>query len=84
MEHLVLPALGLSGLIGLVTFVFHNNKSNDNKVSRVYTRLDEVKAFNDNTFVRNEMCQMISKQLKDDVSEIKHDVKQLLRNGKDK
>ena len=67
--------------MGLVAFVFHNNKSNDGKVDRVYKRLDEVKQFNDSTFVRNEMCQMISKQLKDDVSEIKHDVKQLLRNG---
>ena len=82
MEQLILPALGLSGIMGLVVFVFHNNRSNDNKVNRVYERLDEVKLFNDNTFVRNEMCQMLSKQFRDDITEIKSDVKQLLKNGK--
>ena len=68
-----------SVFISLVVFVFTNNYKNDNKVNRVYERLDEIKEFNDKTFVRSEMCQVLHKQIKDDIQEIKSDVKQLLK-----
>ena len=85
MNHWVIPAVatlgGLGGVMSLIGFVFHNNNKNDKRVSNVYRRLDEVKAFNDNTFVRTEMCAVLNKQMRDDITEIKQDIKTLLKHS---
>ena len=78
-----------SGLLALMGFVFKNNKDNDSKVSRLYTRLDESKRTNEDKFIRKDMCELQHKQVNDnfdrvkaDLLEIKMDIKQILNNGK--
>jgi DnaJ-domain-containing protein 1 len=79
---IIVWAAPVVAVITLVGFVFTNNSANDRKVSRVYKRLDEVKDKNDRIFVRREICEVLNKQLRDDVAEIKTDVKKLLqKNG---
>ena len=70
------------GLLAIFGAMIHNNRSNDSKVSRVYKRLDEVKDQHDVKYVSQAICSVLHKQIKDDVFEIKKDVKELLkRNG---
>ena len=78
-----------SGLLALMGFVFKNNKDNDSKVSRLFTRLDEVKKDNEEKFTRKDMCELQHKQVNDnfdrvkaDLLEIKMDIKKILNNGK--
>jgi hypothetical protein len=81
MEH-TLWAIPVTAVLALVGMVFHNNRVNDNKVSRVYKRLDDVKSETDKKFVHVQVCEVLHKQIKEDVTEIKQDVKELLkRNG---
>ena len=78
-----------SGLLALMGFVFKNNKDNDSKVSRLFSRLDEVKQNTEDKFTRKDMCELQHKQVNDnfdrvkaDLNEIKSDVKRILNNGK--
>jgi len=77
-------AAPITAMLGLVGFVIHNNIKNDNKVNRVYERLDEVKKDSDCIFVRKDLCQVLNEQMRQDIQEIKQDVKMILRqtNGK--
>jgi Tfp pilus assembly protein PilO len=86
LEHLswIIPSGALVTLIG---FTFHNNNKNDGRVNRVYQRLDEVKKEHDKKYQSKELCAVHLSQIKDDLSEVKTDVKTLLtevRNGKKK
>ena len=72
------------GLIGLMALLLRNNKEHDDKVSRVYERLDEVKKTNDEKYTNRQVCDVKHEQLLRDVTEIKLDVKLLLRNGQSK
>ena len=71
-------------LLALIVFVLKNNKDNRDSVSRVYNRLDEVKKNNDEKYTNRQVCDVKHEQLLRDVTEIKLDVKLLLRNGKRK
>lgn len=43
-------------MLGIVGFVIGNTRSETEKRSRIYTRIDEVKKMNDETFVRKDIC----------------------------
>jgi len=80
-------------MMALVGFVFNATQSNNKKVSRVYERIDRIRADTDakvialfgtvdKKYVSKEMCDVLHKQTADDVAEIKADVKKLLtKNG---
>ena len=79
----------VTGIIGIFGLVWKAGRDNDNKVSRIYGRLDEVKKDNDEKFTRKDMCELQHKQVndnfdkvKEDLAEIKADIKQILNNGK--
>ena len=69
------------GLIGVVLLFLNNNRIQDKKINRSYERLDTTKDYQDATFVRKDICSILHKQIVDDLSEIKTDVKILLKNG---
>ena len=77
------------GVISLVGLMWKNVKDGDGKISRLYSRLDEVKQDNEDKFIRKDMCELQHKQVNDnfervkaDLIEIKSDVKRILNNGK--
>ena len=80
----ILGGGGILVFVSLIGFVFHNNVSNDRKVNRVYRRLDEVKELNDKKYQQVNVCEILHKQLRDDLTEIKSDVKLILKNGHNK
>ena len=69
------------GLLAIIGMVFQNNRDNSAKVRRVYQRLDETKERSDNLYTNKDICEEKSRRLESDVSEIKVDVKELLRRN---
>ena len=53
----------------------------DVKVARTYERLDEVKENIDMEYARKDMCHVLHKQISEDLSDIKTDLKLLLRKN---
>jgi len=80
MEKIITWITG-GGLIGVVLLFLNNNRIQDKKINRSYERLDTTKDYQDATFVRKDICRILHKQIVDDLSEIKTDVKILLKNG---
>ena len=69
------------GILSLVGMVLKNNIDNDKKINRVYERLDTTKSYQEAHFTRNEVCQILHKQIDAKLTEICTDVKILLHNG---
>ena len=69
-------------LIAIVGFVLGNSRYEAKKRGRIYERIDEHKDYSNATYTRKDMCQVLHKQIKDDLAEVKLDVKKLLqKNG---
>ena len=69
--------------ITLIIFVIKSMKDNDLKVSRVFKRMDDSKEFFRDKYVSKEVCSLLHKTLRDDLREIKTDVKILLNKNKE-
>ena len=67
------------GLLAILAFTLKSNKEHQDKVDRVYERFDEYKNHFEEKYTSKDICQVLHKQIKDDVAEIKADVKQLLQ-----
>jgi len=57
-------------------------ESTSAKVSRVYTRLDEVKLLTKEEYVNKEVCGILHRQIDSRLAEIASDVKLLIKNGR--
>ena len=71
----------------IATYAYVNKvkDNNEKKIGRNYERLDEVKADADNNYTRKDVCKILHQQISSDLTEIKTDIKLLLRkNGIDK
>ena len=83
----------VSSVIALVAFLWkvatdtaktiqNSDMITNKKIGRVYERMDEVQELTERKYVRNDICVERVKNLTEDVSEIKMDVKKLLtKNG---
>jgi len=88
MEHLDFPiffaplvtGLGLLGTFWGITWKM--GQDTDKKVGRIYQRFDEFKDHLEETHTRREVCEIQHKQLKEDLNEIKSDVKAILKRIK--
>lgn len=69
------------GVLGLVGLVMANNKDNEQKISRVYKRLDEVKDNVETKFTPVKVCEVLHKQIDNKLTEISTDIKVLLKNN---
>lgn len=67
------------GLLGVLTFVWKAANEQNKKISRIYQRFDEYKEHFETKYVARDMCAILHKQIKDDIAEIKIDVKELLK-----
>ena len=88
METTIVNAIGLLGILIIAAFsIKSNNDINkkaveiDEKLTGTYKRLDKVKDDFEEKHVRRDVCNVVHEQLSRDISEIKSDVKKLLRNG---
>ena len=68
------------GLIALVGLMLANNHRQDTKIERNYKRLDEVKEYQDKTFTRSDICNVIHKQINETLVRLETKVDKLL-NG---
>ena len=73
--------IGGGGLLALFAFLWKSIGDQNKKISRVYGRFDEYKNHFEEKHVSKDICQILHKGIKDDVSEIKADVKSLLRKS---
>ncbi len=78
--HLV-EWIATGGLLGIFALVYKSTKDNDNKVNRVFQRLDEVKEINKAEFVSQPVCDVKYQGVIKLFDEIKSDVKKILTNG---
>ena len=81
MEHWQIYAVGIGTATAVITVVAKMSNDYKKSISRVYDRFDEYKQHLESTHVSKELFSIIHKQLVVDISEIKADVKQLLKNG---
>lgn len=71
-----------STLIALVLFTLNQSRHNDQSRKGIYKRLDQERNFNSETYVRQDIHDTKYENMKQDVTEIKSDVKKLLvKNG---
>jgi len=80
----VLMVLGtfVGTIVTVLTLAWRYSQAHDNKVARVYKRMDEIKKEQKKEFVLKEVCSILHERLSNDITEIKKDVKLLLkRNG---
>ena len=76
------------GIIVIVVFAIATYRAMDvfkeaesSKRARIYERLDEVKKDAEGKFTKKDYCDLLHKQISADLTEIKTDVKILLRKG---
>ncbi len=82
---IALGTLGVAFGVAIYTMIRHT----DDKRRRIYERLDEVKKDHEEKYVSKEVCGIVHKQtlqnielLRDDIDEVKMDVKKILtKNG---
>lgn len=62
---------GLGGvLIAVISFVIGNNRNESKARSRIYERLDETKDEINNTFTRQDVCNVVHKQVDNQLERI--------------
>ena len=81
MTELIIGGSMIAAVLGLVGIVHHSNCINENKVNRVYQRLDEVKTDHDGRYQHKNVCEVLYKGVRDDLTEIKADLKLLLKKN---
>lgn len=82
--------LGSGAVITMVGLCFKMVKDGDTKINRLYKRLDEVKDAVDVKYTKKEVCDVTHRNVDTqllriglDVSEIKNDIKIMLKNRND-
>jgi len=82
MEDMWIVAPILTGLGVLATFwgiTWKMGTDTDSKIGRIYKRFDEYKDHIEDTHTRREVCTIIHEQVASDLTEMKKDIKALLR-----
>ena len=80
-KELVMMLTFGGSILGIVGFVLGNTRSETNKRSRIYERLDEVKCDVEEKFVAKDICSVVHTQIAGDLKEMKADIKSILRNN---
>lgn len=67
--------------IGILAFVWRVNTHGEKRISNIFKRFDQHKDHTDKTYVRKDMCNVLNERICDDISEVKSDVKLLLKKN---
>ena len=70
-----------TALVTLIIAVWKSSSDNHIRVGRVYQRLDEVKEQHQEKYTSKEVCGILHQELKEDMREIKTDVKKILQKN---
>jgi hypothetical protein len=81
MTELIIGGSMIAAVLGLVGVVHHSNCINETKVNRVYQRLDEVKEVHDGKYQAKNVCEVLYNGVRADLTEIKADLKLLLKQN---
>ena len=84
MENIEVYATAVGTIIVVLTVVITMANECKGQIKCMYRRFDDHKKRMEDTHVSKELFSLVHKQLVVDISEIKTDVKTLLRNGKRK
>ena len=84
MENIEVYATAVGTIIVVLTVVITMANECKGQIKGMYRRFDDHKKRMEDTHVSKELFSLVHKQLVVDISEIKTDVKTLLRNGKRK
>ncbi len=71
----------VTGVIGVAGFVMGNNRNESKARGGIYRRMDENKKDYNDTFQRKDICEVTHKVIADSLTEIKCDVKKLLKKN---
>lgn len=66
-------------LVAIGALAYTSNVDKNNKITRIYARIDTIKKEFEEKHVSKDVCKIINNQYSADISEIKTDVKILLR-----
>lgn len=75
----IINLIGLVGIIAIAGFAIKTNVDINRKVDGTFKRLDKVKEDFEAKHVRKDVCSIVHDQVKEDLTEIKCDVKKLLQ-----
>ena len=81
-----LQATGFLALIGVYVWSFRLSMNTDKKIAKIYDMMNKHHENSsihqdDSAFVRKEVCETVTKQMSRDVTEIKKDVKELIKKA---
>ena len=69
------------GLLAIVVFVLKSAYDQNSKIGRIYGRFDEYKNHFESRYQNKDVCTILHSQIQGDITEIKSDVKLLLRKS---
>lgn len=71
----------LTAFIAMLGVMVRMNQNLDKRIGHVYNKFDEERSDVENKYVQQRVCNVISEQIRKDISEIKVDLKLLLRKN---
>jgi len=84
MSSVELYATGIGTAVAIIGAVTLMAKDCGNKINKMYGRFDSHKRLMESNFVSDKVCKIINEQMREDILEIKSDVKELLKRDKGK
>ena len=82
MENIEIYATAIATIMVVIGVVITMATECKKQIGTVYRRFDEYKDHIEKTHVSKEVCGILHHQICDDINEIKRDVKELLKRGK--
>jgi len=79
---LTLEWIATGGMLAVVGFAIKTYVDVNEKVSRAYKRLDEVKEKTEETFTRKDICMVLHKQIDGKLDKMDCKLDRILENGK--
>lgn len=80
-EHLIYISSGLGIITTFWGITWKMGQDTEKKITRMYQRFDTYKEHLETTHTRKEVCDVKHEQIANDLTEIKKDVKELLKKA---
>jgi hypothetical protein len=81
MIELIMGGGFIVSIVALIGIVTSHRRDTDKGISRVYERIDETRERSEEKYRTKDVCREVTTQVRNDLTEIKADVKLLLRSN---